>query len=108
MKLTLREKLHICYGVFFPKGLFCYHAKDKNKFIFNNGYSAGWRDNKLPGLYKVTTCIYKGNKSYEYFFDNLDEAIDFIERFYSSSTDKGDSCDFVQTYLDRDLGYLIK
>ncbi len=105
LDLSLKDKLAICYGVLFPKELFSY--RDKKNLIFNKGYRAGLKDTKRPGLYKVTTNYCSTGKVEEFEFDDIQEALDFIEQFYDSSTGKRDSCDFVQTYLDRDLEYLI-
>jgi predicted transcriptional regulator len=81
------------------------YLRDKERYIFNKGYNTGLKDQRLPGEYKV--IITASGSSQEYGFGDIQAAINFMEGCKNPESCYVNSFEFVQTYLDRDLDYLI-
>ena len=105
MQLSFLDKLVICWGILQLKVDMSYNLRDKERYIFNKGYNTGLKDQQLPGEYKV--IITAGGSSQEYEFDDIQVAINFMEGCKNPESCYVNSFEFVQTYLDRDLDYLI-
>ena len=106
LRLTFLDKLKICWGIINIGDVYNWRPGDKNVYVFNAGYVAGLADTKRPGLYKVTVHN-KDGQSCDYTFDDMQRAIEFASGHGPDSPNPDEGCDFVQTYLDRDLDHLI-
>jgi len=109
MKLTVLEKAEIIWGILKMGDDLSWNDKDTNQYIFNKGYKTGIQDTKRPGMYKVT--VFHNGPTLEstffddIFFDDLQEAIDFAK---SEEGENGKYCELFETFLDRDMDFLLR
>lgn len=107
MKFSLLEKLKMCFTILTLRYNYSWDEKDDKGFIFSQGYRSGLLDKKISGMLKVVISVYASNKEYEYFFDNLNDAVKAISNFNENERNDGDSVELFQTHLDRDLEHLV-